>query len=63
MQQKLVQNCFTTRSWSFWEYHKKGTAKATPKIKKYVYYVFTENICFARNPMQVVVFCKVVIIL
>ena len=31
-----------------------GTAKATPKIEKYGYYIFTENICSARNPMQVV---------
>ena len=29
-----------------------------PKIEKYAYYLFTENICSARNPMQVVVFCK-----
>ena len=41
----------------------KGTVKATPKIGKYVYYIFTENICSARNPMQVVVFCKHVLIL
>ena len=29
-----------------------------PKLKKYVYYIFAENICSACNPMQVVVFCK-----
>ena len=63
MQQKIVQNFFTTRSWSSWKKHRKGTAKATPKIEKYVYYVFTENICSACNPMQVVVFCKHVLIL
>ena len=63
MQQKLVQNVFTTRSWSFWEKHGKGAAKTTPKIEKYVYYVFTENICSACNPMQMVVFCKHVLIL
>ena len=40
-----------------------GTAKATPKIEKYGYYIFTENICSARNPMQVLVFCKHVLIL
>ena len=43
-------------------YHKKlellkRTAKATPKIEKYVHYIFTENICSDCNPMQVVV-CK-----
>ena len=58
MHQKLVQNFFTTRSWSFWKNHRKGTAKVTPKIEKYAYYIFTENICSACNPMQVVVFCK-----
>ena len=41
----------------------KGTVKATPKIEKYVYYIFTENNCSARNPMQVVVFWKHVLIL
>ena len=34
------------------------TVKAKPKIEKYVYHIFTENICSARNPMQAVVFCK-----
>ena len=34
-----------------------------PKIEKYVYYIFTENICSAYNQMQVVVFCKHVLIL
>ena len=33
-----------------------------PKIEKYVYYIFTENIFAARNPMQVVVFCEQVLI-
>ena len=57
MQQKLVQNFFTTRSWSFW----KGTVKAPPKIKKHVYYIFTENTCSACNPILVVDFCKLVL--
>ena len=34
MQQKLFQNFFITRSWSFWKQHRKVTAKATPKIEK-----------------------------
>ena len=63
MQQKLVQIFFTARSWSFWKTPRKGTAKVTPKIEKHVYYVFTENICSACNPVQVVVFCKHVLIL
>ena len=37
--------------------------KATPKIEKYVYYIFTENISSALNPMQVVGFSKQVLIL
>ena len=36
----------------------KEPQKPHPKSKKSVYYIFTENNCSARNPMQVVVFCK-----
>ena len=63
MQQKLVQNFFMLKSWSLWKQHRKGTVKATPKIEEYVYYIFTENIWSAHNPMQVVVFSKHVLIL
>ena len=63
MQQKLIRNFLTTRSWSFWRKNKKGKAKAMPKIEKYVCYIFTENICSTCNPMQVVVFCEQVLIL
>ena len=35
----------------------------TTKIEKYVYYIFTANICSAYNPMHVVVFWKHVLIL
>ena len=41
----------------------KEPQKPHPKWKKYMYQIFTENICSARNPMQVVVFCKCVLIL
>ena len=41
----------------------KEPQKPHPKLKKYVYYVFTENNCSPRSPMQVVVFCKNVLIL
>ena len=34
-----------------------------PKIEKYKYYIFAENVCFAWNPMQAVVFSKHVLIL
>ena len=63
MQQKVVQNFFTTRSWSFWKQHRKGTTKATPKIGRDGYYIFTVNICSALNPIQVVAFSKHVLIL
>ena len=63
MQQKLVQNFFTTRNWSFWKQYREGTAKAMPKIEKYVYYIFTQNNCSVYKPMKVVVFCKHVLIL
>ena len=41
----------------------KEPQKPHPKLKKCVYYIFTENNCSACNPMQVVVFCKNVLIL
>ena len=63
MQQKLAQNVFTKRKWSFWKYHRKGTAIATLKIEKHLYYLFTKNICSACNPIQMVDFCKHVLIL
>ena len=36
----------------------KEQQKPRPKLKKCIYYIFTENICSACNPMQVVVLCK-----
>ena len=41
-----------------WKQHRKETAKATPNIDKYAYYIFTENICSTCNPMQVVDFAQ-----
>ena len=41
----------------------KEPQKLHPKLTKYVYYIFPENIWSAYNPMQVVVFCKNVLIL
>ena len=61
MQENLAQNFL--RSWSFWKQHRKGTAKATPKIEKHLYYTFTKNTWSACNPKQVAVFCKHVLIL
>ena len=36
----------------------KEPQKLGPKLKKYVYYIFSENIFSTCNPMQVVFFCK-----
>ena len=36
----------------------KKLQKPRPKLKNYVYYIFTENICSACSPVQVVVFWK-----
>ena len=58
MPQKLVPIFFYNKKLEFLEINRKWTVKATPGIEKYVYYIFTENICSARNPMQAVVFCK-----
>ena len=41
----------------------KEPQKPRPKIEKYVYYTFIKNICPDHNPMQMVVFCKYVLIL
>ena len=36
----------------------KEPQKPLPKLKKYVFYIFTDNICSSFNPMQVKFFCK-----
>ena len=41
----------------------KEPQKSRPKLKKRVYYIFIETICSACKPMQVVVLCKIVLIL
>ena len=41
----------------------KEPQKPRPKLKKYVYYIFTENICSVCSVMQVVVSCKNILIL
>ena len=41
---------------------KKKPQKPRPNFKKYVYYIFTENICSTSNSVQVVVFSKNVLI-
>ena len=41
----------------------KEPEKPRPKLRKYVCYIFRDNICSVYNPMQKVIFCKKVSIL
>ena len=63
MQQKLVKCFLPQEAGAFGKNTKKEPQSARLKLKKYVYYIFTENICSAWNPMQMAVFCKNVLIL
>ena len=65
MQQKLFQFFFLPQeAGAFGKNIENEPPKPRPKLKKkYVYYMFTENICSACNPVQMVVFCKNVLIL
>ena len=65
MHQKSVQNSFTRikEAGVFGNNIGKEPQKPRPKIEKYVYYTFIKNICPDHNPMQMVVFCKHVLIL
>ena len=58
MQQK---NFFYNKKMELLEIYRKGTAKAMAKIEKCN--IFTENICPASNQIQVVFFCKHVLLL
>ena len=63
MQQKLCQIFLRQETGAFGNNIEKETQKPHPKLKKYVYYIFIENICSVCNPMEVVAFCKNVLIL
>ena len=58
MQEKLVQNFLPQEVGAFRNNIEKEPQKLRPKLKKCVYYILTENICSACNPMQMVVFWK-----
>ena len=63
MLKKVISNFFLAQeAGAFRNNMEKGQQKPRPKFKKYVYYIFTVNICSACNPMQVVAFCKNVLI-
>ena len=64
MLQNLFQFFFKPQeAGAFGNNTEKEPQKPRPKLKKYVSYMFTENICSAGSPMQVVDFCKNVLIL
>ena len=63
MQQKIFQFFLPQEAGTFGNNLEKEPRKPHPKLKKYVYYIFSDNISSAYNPMQVVVFCKNVLIL
>ena len=63
MQQSYFKFFLAQEAGAFGNNIGKEPQKPRPKLKKYVYYIFTENICSVCNPMQVVVFCKNVLIL
>ena len=56
MRQKLFQFFLPQEAGAFGNNVENGPQKPRLKLQKYVYYIFTENICSACNPMQVVVF-------
>ena len=60
MHQKLVN--FFKEAVAFGNNIGKEPQKPHPKLKN-IHYIFTENICSAYHPMQLVVFCKHVLIL
>ena len=50
MQQKLFNFFLIKQSGGFGNNTEKELQKPRPKLKKYVYYIFTDNICSVCNP-------------
>ena len=64
MQQKLFKNAFSPQeAGAFRNSIEKKPQKPSPKLKKYVCYIFTDNIFSVCDPKQEVFFCKNVVIL
>ena len=63
MEQKLFQTFLPQEAGYFENNIENEPQKPRPKLKKYVYYIFTENIYSTCSLIQVVVFCKNVLIL
>ena len=58
MQQKLFQNFLPQKAWIFGNKIENKLQNPCPKLKKYVYDIFTKNICSTCSPTQVVVFSQ-----
>ena len=63
MQQKLFQFFLLQGAGAFRNNIEKELQKPRPKLKKYIYYIFTEKICSVCRPMQIVVLYKNILIL
>ena len=63
MQQKLFKFFLPQEAGTFRNNIAKKPQKLRPKLKKYVCYVFTDNICSVCNLVQVTFFCKNVLVL
>ena len=63
MQQKLFNFFLPQEAGASRNDIEKKPQKPHPKLKKYVCYIFTGNIYSVCNLMQVVIFCKNVLIL
>ena len=62
MQKNLFQICLPQEAGAFRENIEKEPQKPRLKLKN-IYIIFTENICSACSPMQVVVFFLFILIL
>ena len=63
MQQKLFNFFLPQEAGASRNDIEKKPQKPHPKLKKYVCYIFTDNIYSVFNLMQMVIFCKNVLIL
>ena len=63
MQQKLFNFFLAQEAGASRNEIEKKPQKPHPKLKKYICYIFTDNIYSVFNLMQTVIFCKNVLIL
>ena len=55
---KIISKFYYKKAGAFGNNVEKEPQKPCPKLKKFVYYIFTENIYCVFKPMQVVVFLQ-----